>query len=216
MKVRSAEELTDLLADDLKARKREIFNMTAAVARARGHERAWLMRAGYTLLYAHLEGFIRTAGTAYLVFVRHQRHKFKELKPNFVAAALKTKIELFAEVKKSSVLTQVVKQLFETADEIAEFEWSGEIDCRSNLSSEVLNEITYLLGIDFAKYETRRQILDNSLLFNRNGIAHGELLQIDEASFAEARTFVVDLLDDFRTDIENAAVTRAFKRLVQG
>ena len=212
MKVRSTEELIDVLANDLKARKREIFNLKAATARARDHEKRWLLRAGYMLLYSHFEGFVRTAGTAYLLFVRHQRLSYSELSLNFVAAALKTKLEALGQVSKASIVTAVTNELYQGGNSAAEFHWAGELDCRSNLNSEVLVEITTLLGITFSKYETKRHFLDESLLFNRNGIAHGEMVEIDERDFDAAYDLVIGIIEDFRSGIENAAVTQAFRR----
>jgi MAE_28990/MAE_18760-like HEPN len=118
------------------------------------------------------------------------------------------------EVKKATVVTEVIRQLLKGGSEKAEINWAGEVDCRNNLSSEVLNEITCLLGLTFTKYETRSHFLDNSLLFNRNGIAHGELLPIDEDTFMAAHEAVVSLIEQFRTDIENAAVTERYRRTV--
>ena len=211
MKVRSVEELADRLADDLKARKREMASVKAMIGGARDHEKECLLRAGFVLLYAHLEGFVKMAGTAYLALVRHQGLSYDQLKPNFVAAALKSKLETLGEVGKATVVTTVVRQLIYSAKDKAELVWSGEIDCRHNLTSEVLGEITCLLGLEFARYETRRHFLDDSLLFNRNGIAHGQLVKIDEATFRDAHDKVAQLLELFRADIENAAATEAFR-----
>lgn len=213
MKVRSVEELTEFLAIDLKSRKRELSSFKFAVAAARDHEKNVLLRSGIVMLYAHFEGFVRHAGTAYLSYVKSQRLSYGELSPNFVAASLKSKLEIIGAVNKATVLTSIIESLIHKVDDIAPFEWAGEVDCRNNLTSEVLYEITCLLGISFAGYVTRRHFLDQSLLSNRNSIAHGELLQIDESEFLKAHDFVVDMLEQFRTDIENAASLQAYRRL---
>lgn len=212
MKVRTAEELTERLAEDLKQRKREIAAMKSMISMARPHEKDCLLRAGMVLLYAHFEGFVKTAGTAYLTLVKHKGLSYNELTPNFVAAALKTKLENLGEVKKATVVTSVIRQLQDGANDAAMIEWSGAIDCRDNLDSDVLDEITCLLGLAFGPYETKGHFINESLLKKRNGIAHGELVRVDEDTFGRAHDGVVALLEQFRNDIENAAVTESFRR----
>jgi MAE_28990/MAE_18760-like HEPN len=213
MNVRTVEELTDTLAKDLKSRKREITALKFAIDASRDHAKGGLLRAGFAMLYAHFEGFVRLAGTAYLGFVANRGLQYRQLNTNFVAVSLKSKLQDMREVGKATVITQIIQQLLDAPHDTASFGWGGEVDCRSNLNSEVLGEIACLLGISFSAYELKRQFLDQSLLPKRNDIAHGRLIKVDEGDFMEAHRAVLELIEQFRTDIENAAVTKAYQRL---
>ena len=212
MKVRSLNELTDTLSDDLVRRKREMSSIKLLIDEARPHEQHGLRRAAFAMLYAHWEGFIRLAGTAYLGFVGHKGLRFADLKPNFTAASLKSKLQDLGEISKATIVTATVQQLIYNQNDIASFGWAGEVDCRSNLNSEVLAEITCLLGIPFSNYEMRGQFLDNTLLANRNDIAHGRMVQVEANDFLTAHETVLNLIEQFRTDIENAAAAETYRR----
>ncbi|MDT9293653.1 MAG: MAE_28990/MAE_18760 family HEPN-like nuclease [Arthrospira platensis PCC 7345] len=81
----------------------------------------------------------------------------------------------------------------------------------SNLSSEIFKEITAILGLDFSPYSTKANLIDEKLLKTRNEIAHGEYLLFDRHEYIELHRMVIEMLDLFRTQIENAALQEAFK-----
>ena len=87
-----------------------------------------------------------------------------------------------------------------------------EIEMKSNLSSEVLREIIYMLGLDYRDYETKAKLIDETLLKNRNNIAHGKYLLMDDEEFIDLHRAIVDLIDLFSNQISNAAITKAYKR----
>ena len=85
------------------------------------------------------------------------------------------------------------------------------ISTASNLSSEILKEITHTLGIDFSLDSTKSKLIDEKLLKTRNEIAHGEdSLTIDRKQYIELQTIVVEMLEEFRNRIENAASNEDF------
>ena len=83
---------------------------------------------------------------------------------------------------------------------------------RDNLNSEVLREILHLLDLDHQPYETKRVLLDQRLLRKRNEIAHGEHSSVNRTNYDELHAGVLNLLDRFRDDVENAAQLKHFRR----
>ena len=86
------------------------------------------------------------------------------------------------------------------------------ISTASNLSSEIFQEITRTLGINFSTYSTKSVLIDTKLLKTRNEIAHGEYSIFDRGEYLELHTEVIAMLDLFRTDIENAAINKDYIR----
>jgi hypothetical protein len=88
--------------------------------------------------------------------------------------------------------------------------YKSAISTRSNLSSVVLSQIISTLGLDYAPYTTKSEIVDEKLLDSRNSIAHGEYLRVDSSDYARLHEEVIAMLEEFRTQIENAAAMKAY------
>ena len=90
--------------------------------------------------------------------------------------------------------------------------YKGAIDTESNLSSTVLKEIIWCLGLDYSPYETSEKIIDFKLLGRRNFIAHGIVMPVDLAEYIDLHNRVITLMDIFKNQIENSAVTKSYIR----
>lgn len=87
------------------------------------------------------------------------------------------------------------------------------ISTASNLSSEIFKEITEVLGIDFSPYSTKSKLIDETLLKSRNHIAHGNYLLVDRDSYIELHEEkIIEMLDLFKNQIENAAIQKQFRQ----
>lgn len=93
------------------------------------------------------------------------------------------------------------------------FPYETAIDTESNLSSKVLKEIIWCLGFEYTPYETNEKFLDERLLAKRNFITHGEKLLVDIKEYSEIHQRIISLMDVFKTQIENSAITGSFKRI---
>lgn len=210
--IRSLNELDDYLSKDLAPRKQELTTFKLKMSAARDHEKKALLRAGFVMIYAHFEGFIRAASTAYIGYVSHQGLSFSLLKSNFVAIGLKSELQELGQIQKASVVGATVRRFLSGMNDTAPFSWNGEVDARSNLKSEILVEIFALTGLDPAWYETKWPFVDQILVENRNNIAHGRHFRPDEAEYLQAHTQTIEILERFRTDVQNAAATSLFRR----
>ncbi len=86
-------------------------------------------------------------------------------------------------------------------------------DAEDNLNSEVLGHALTEIGFLVDAYWSGKFLLiDGSLLKNRNAIAHGDKIPIDQPTYEELHRLVVDLLDYAQTCIENAAVEESYVR----
>jgi hypothetical protein len=200
-----------ILDDELAWRQKELAVIKSLVtARSSTEIINCHIRSGIALIYAHWEGFIKAAGDAYLTYIASQRLTYSDLTNNFVAIAAK---RLLSETGLSNKVTVYAK--------VTEFFISGltdrcnlpmEVETKSNLSSEVLREIAYILGLDYREYETKAKLIDETLLKNRNEVAHGKYSLIDVEQFIELHRTIIYLLDLFSNQISNAASTKAYKR----
>lgn len=210
--IRSLIELEEVLSRDLAPRKRELTTFKLRMSSARDHEKKTLLRAGFVMIYAHFEGFIRSAAGAYVRYVSFQGLSFNMLKHNFVAIGLKSELQDLGDIQKATVVSATVRRFLSGMNDTAPFLWHGEIDARSNLKSEVLLEIFALTGLDTTWYQTKLAFIDQTLVENRNNIAHGRHFQPEEDEYLRTHDQTIEILERFRTDIENAAATTSFRR----
>lgn len=88
------------------------------------------------------------------------------------------------------------------------------INTESNLSASVFENILQSVGFATTPYETKTNLIDESLLKRRNTIAHGEYVDVAKEDWAKLADEVLQILRQFKTDIENAMALSTFKRVV--
>ena len=212
MRIRSLTQLIEALDDDLAWRKRELTTVNFMLANPRQHQRGPLLRASICLLHAHWEGFVKKAATSYLSFVATRGLRYRDLTPNFVALGFRTEIREAGQSNRPTVHTGIVTRLMSDLSDNAEINWQNSVNTRSNLNAETLREILTLLGLDERDYLLKGPLLDEKLLANRNRVAHGERVEIDSDDYDVLHSELIQLIDRFSTDVQNAAATGRFRR----
>jgi len=212
--MKTKEELLQKIDGDLIWRRRELFDFRVVVENEGNNpgRRSALLRAGVTLLYAHWEGFVKRSGSYYLEFVANQGKKASELQVNFIAIKLKSLLSEAGKSHKPSASEELIVFFCNKLGDRLRIPHKGVVDTKSNLSSAVLREIIWILGLDMAPYETRCHLIDSSLVERRNHIAHGEWLDIDINDYLLLHDDVINLIDTFRNQLQNAAITDGFMR----
>jgi hypothetical protein len=212
MKVRSLTELQDLLDSEFGWRVKELSFIKGMIHRANGPAQTACIRAGLPILYAHWEGFVKAASAAYVDFVNRQRLTYEELSPCFVAMAARQHLENLAQTKKARLHIEIVKFFIGNLSERASISDSSKPNTKANLSAEVFENIACAIGVNPANYEAKFKFIDESLLRRRNEIAHGSYLDVDRDSFEKLQEEVIILLRQYKTDIENSATLKSYRR----
>jgi len=212
MNPRTITQLNDSLSEDLAWRKREIATTKFLITGGRAHQQPLLLRSGTCILYAHWEGFVKSAATKYLYFVSRQGLNYCDLSANFVALSVRSRLRIADATNRITVHTQVTEFLLSDLRIAADLPWDDAVDAKSNLNWEVLQEVLCMLGLEVANYSTKKAVIDDKLLFYRNRIAHGERVGLEVSDYDIMQATVLELVDSFRNDIENAALTKKYQR----
>ena len=212
MRIRTIAQLVEVLDNDLAWRKRELTTVKFMLANRRTHQTEPLLRAAICLLYAHWEGFVNTAATGYVTFVANQGLRYRDLTPNFVALGLRREILEAGRSDRPTIHTGLAAKLMSDLSDRAEIDWRNAAKTGSNVNSETLKEILVLLGLEERDYLSKGPLLDKKLLANRNRIAHGERADVEPADYDGLQSEIIELVERFNTDVQNAAATRRFRR----
>lgn len=214
MKIRTEEGLSQFISDELAWRKKELTDIRNMIQQRTlaDRRRRSLIRCGVALLYAHFEGFTKQTFRAYLEYIASQRLRYEEIAPNLSAVVLCNMLSSIQGAKKPSSYKQAVNLFLDAATSRAKIPFETAIDTESNLSSRVFREITWILGIDYKYYETKEKLIDSHLLAKRNHIAHGQYLELGEDEYGNLHENVIEILETFRNQIENAVARRTFIR----
>lgn len=209
-RIRTQTDLLDLLDRDFSWRIREISDVKTSVRSIPSMRASTFLRAGVALLYAHWEGFIKTSSEFYLTFVGSQRLRYEELKTCFIVFGLKKELDFIAASKKHAKNVRAVEFIQGELGKRADLTYKGAINTKANLNSSVFETIATSIGIDPAPYETRYNLIDESLLSRRNRIAHGEFLDIDANEYATLSDEIVILMRSYKSDIENSLALKSY------
>jgi hypothetical protein len=208
--LKTADLLLNYLDEDMVWRIKEVHQFKTAVEGANGKNVDAHIRAGVSMLYAHWEGFVKGAANAYVNYLSHRANRNNELKPCFVALAMKAKLASASATSKSDIAIRTVTYLLDEMNKPARLPRSDAITAESNLSSTVFLNIIGWIGIDPAPYSSRFPLIDTTLLESRNKIAHGDYLHITADRFYVLTTEILEMMRWFKTDIENAVVRNLF------
>lgn len=216
MTIRTLEQLSDYLDSELAWRKKELASLKALIdqSSSAGSRRETLLRSGVAILYAHWEGFIKSAANAYVEYVSRQQLTYAELTSNFVAVGIRALLTRAAQSKKARDHNELVTFLRTQMSARSSIPFRAAIDARSNLNSAVFRDIVERLGLDYGPYETKENLIDKSLVERRNTVAHGHFMLIDASSFGELLSEVLSIIELFRNQIDNSARSGSFRTKV--
>lgn len=211
MKIRTKEELLDLIDEDLAWRKKELSYLLSNVnPKSATYKTA--LRAGIVLLYSHWEGFVKNVCEYYLNYVKYLKLNYDELEDCFIAISVKDKMNTFQKTNKATIQTQIVSFLLNDLGQRSNIPTDNIIKTGSNLNSEILQEMLTAVGIDYSNYELKANLIDTVLLKNRNSIAHGQYVSLDDIEYKSLHVEILTMMIDLKTSISNAAVSESYKR----
>ncbi|MBX9456902.1 MAG: hypothetical protein KL863_13195 [Rhizobium sp.] len=210
-KIRTLSQLQETLDASMGWRIREISTFRIA-SKKEGAEQKALIRAGVAMVYAHWEGFIKSASENYLNFVNNQGHRYRDLKTCFVVFGMKSRLALLADSRKSKATIEAMDFVLAELDKPAKMVLSSAINTESNLTSTVFANIATSIDVPIDRYETKFNLIDESLVGRRNSIAHGEYLDLKSEEFLQLADDVLTLMRWYKTDLENAASLASYKR----
>jgi hypothetical protein len=209
--VRTLNQFQDALDREMGWRVKEIgvFNVAS---KNNGPNNKAFIRAGVALTYAHWEGFIKGSSEIYLEYVRYKNLTYRDLKTCFAVFGLKGRLNALVQSKSPVSNIEAFDFIIEHMDSVAQFSAASSINTQSNLSSVVFASIASSLAIDTNPYNTRFNLIDKSLVDRRNAIAHGEHLTLSGLEFGVLVSEILDLMRQYKTDLQNAATLETFKR----
>jgi hypothetical protein len=211
MKIRTKENFIDALDNEIVWRKKELSFLKGNVKSNSPYYKTHL-RTGIVLLYAHWEGFIKNSCELYLTYIKSLRLKYEKLCENIIALSLKSSLNEFEQTNKSTIHCQIINFLLNNLNERALIPNDNIIKTGSNLNSAILREILTTVGLDYANYELKNNLLDTVLLKNRNSIAHGEYLELDEVDYIELHSEIIAIMDDIKNNLANMVILETYKR----
>jgi hypothetical protein len=170
-----------------------------------------MLRSGITVLYAHWEGFISAGALSYLEYISNLNLEYRSLKVSFRAFAIRSQLHTATESSKIEKMINVANFLLNQQDEKCRIPYKRIALTRSNLNSRVFKDILAILSLDYVPYVTKEKLIDKTLLYFRNNIAHGKGLYPTYEQLEELFPIIISLMDLFKNQIENAAITYSYK-----
>lgn len=210
-KIRTLDQLQEILDADMGWRIKEISAFKVAT-KAGGSGQKTFVRAGVALVYAHWEGFIKRASESYLNYVNNQGHLYRDLRSCFAVFGLKSKLALLADSKKSQPNIEAFEFVLGAMDQPSNMAMASAVDTESNLTSKVFTNIATSLAISTTPYQTKFNLIDESLVRRRNKVAHGEFIDLRADDFLTLADEVLQMMRDYKTDLQNAASLGSYKR----
>lgn len=211
MKGRTVDDLSAALNETITWRKHELKNLISFF-KDQNKPLLPLVKGALLMTYAHWEGGVKELALCYLQFVERQRCLRKDMQPSFLALASISAIKSAAPSNSLSPYLQAIDYVINAHDHRYRLPNIQLIDTESNLSSKVLRNILMCVGLtnSWDGFESKQRTIDVALLKARNEIAHTGRSDREDLGLQDLLLNVIELLDLFKTELENAAVQKKY------
>jgi predicted transcriptional regulator len=196
------------MVDELGWRSKELLVLRSQIPIENNAKQKVMLRAAIPFLYAHWEGFVKTAMSYYLEHISYKQLNHNQLTTNFVALSLTNTIK---DVLNNSfeTKTKIIDLLFKEYTKRSNIPKKNIINTKSNLNFDVLKEIIGILDLN-DPFIDKQEVLINDLVTTRNTIAHGNVKDVDYTTFESFFTEIVALMEYLKTKIENNVVLKSY------
>lgn len=216
MSTRTIDELSALLREDLGWRRKEIRVLQTIVAGSEASKKQAVLRGAVAALYAHWEGFTKTACRAYLEFIKIRRLRNSELSIPLLGLCLKRYLKRVAGSDRFDSHLEFSDWLLREWDRRAMLPQSDDIIRTGNLDAHVFRSYMLGLGLPYVvEFQLAEKPVIDALVHIRNHLAHGEWHTIDEAEYEQLLIWITRLMECVCKNIEDAAATSSFRRQLQ-
>ncbi|WP_424136319.1 MAE_28990/MAE_18760 family HEPN-like nuclease [Roseomonas chloroacetimidivorans] len=190
----------------------EISSLKDAILDAAPKQQAVLLRALVAILYAHWEGHIKFIVEKYFQFITIRKISLhlleRQLHINHFIPRLAAIASSGAGVKQRSALLEDI--LFGGDYRFARID-KKLIDTRSNLNSQVLEELCLVCGLDYSLlFKDHDDFIDRIVLKRRNEIAHGQDTPVGSEEIDTLVDNVLALMRSFRNGLENKIYNKEY------
>ena len=169
-----------------------------------GQDHVWRLRE-----ISELKSLIKD--TYFLEYVAGQRHSVSELRSNFITLLVRGKIDKASESNKYSAFDEVTRYIINNQSTRAKIPTKNVVETQSNLSTNVLKEILWCLGLSYDYFEPKEKLIDLKLVGRRNHVAHGESIDIENDDFVDMADEVIGLMLAFKNLLENSCMTESYR-----
>lgn len=207
------DELSSQLNTELTWRRQELSDLKAAINHADVIARSVLLRALVTMTYAHWEGFVRVSATKYFNHLTLKKQRYADLDLQFYKNSFLARLDAFFRSRGSTQEScRFIALILESQGVRFSFINPQLIDTKSNLSTEVINDLCLVCGFETQFFEDNQFFIDVCLLKKRNAIAHGQDEGIETAEVDSYIDTALALANHFKTLIENKVYTKGYLR----
>lgn len=204
---------SDILEDDLRWREAELVSLKRLAIVHNNNEvvlRATL-RASWTLLYAHFEGFTKFCWELLLDHVQSERVSTGQLSKDFQLLALEKLFRALRGNNKSNALWDFYNTTLPTElRSIAVFPTECRLETESNLWPNVFERECARIGVKSTTLESSRIRLQ-ALVSRRNDIAHGKNMTIKSVEeYSEYEHAALLVLHDLAVQVLDVIDSKAY------
>jgi len=206
--------LRTAIADCLDRRRNALTETARVVAAHKGtvlHQRACAM--AIPMLYAHWEGFAKEVLQLYVEFLEKSAVAQREVHASLLAYSWSGSFRKLSGNLTHDRKVELIERFLGSLTEALAFEKrEREVDTKSNLVFEVLEELARFFCLDVGPMRDQSKKLD-ALVNRRNNIAHGGREQkIEDSDIEDYRSLVLNLMESLEKVLDSSVESGTFRR----
>ncbi len=204
-------DLSDIFDAELTWRRKELSDVKAAIKSADSVAQSTHLRALVTISYAHWEGYVRACANRYFQHLTLRRKSYADFERQIYVNRFLGRLDGLCQARVGlTERCELVNEILDGGKQRFAFINSELIDAKSNLSTDVVNDICLICGVESGYFENKRTFIDKLLLKRRNSIAHGQQELISSTEADGLVREVLALMEHFRTLLENKVYTQSY------
>lgn len=188
-------------------RKREISNLTMQIQATDGEIKQALLRAAFTLVYAHFEGFSKEAIRLFLKHINSQQIPIYHLDYYLQTLYHTKKIIDIKQSNRKTKFNELTTAILVENNNLFRVEERDKdiVSTDSNLRFDIIEELLFIIGVKTEQFilisdnqtsiATKEEFINRNFIDTRNKIAHGENTEVTLIHFEEVKSFVVTFID---------------------